>query len=164
NGPRLLRRTIEPLLPHAARLVRDHMREPMPDTLVRLARPGDFGPAVLEATGGNPSWWRTVLENESNRRTARIAAGTTLPMADGRVLVLLHITAMRQDDQIFPTLVHELVHAVQMSRPRTAADALARNRHHLGIERQSRRWLADHSASIGRDEEEAYRIEHLLAS
>ncbi|WP_371481972.1 hypothetical protein [Kitasatospora sp. NBC_00315] len=163
TGPRLLRRTVDRFLPEAARLVRDHMREPMPDTLVRLAHPGDFGPAVARATGGRPSWWRTVMENESQRRDAHIATGMTVPTADGRVLVLLHIAAMRQDGQLFPTLVHELVHAVQMSRPRTAADALARNRHHLGIERQSRRWLADHSASIGRDEEEAYRIEHLLA-
>ncbi|WP_035850662.1 hypothetical protein [Kitasatospora azatica] len=161
-GPRSLRRRIEPLLTGAADAVQRHMRERMPDTLVRLAGAGDFGPAVVEATGGTPRLWRQLWQGEQMRSTAHIATGMTLPTHDGRVLVLLHTEAMREDDQVMPTLVHEFAHAVQMGRPAVANAALARNRHHLGLGKQSRRWLADHNASVARDEDEAYRIENLL--
>ncbi|MFE0460741.1 hypothetical protein ACFW1A_15980 [Kitasatospora sp. NPDC058965] len=153
-GPRSLRRFIEPLLAPAALAVERHMRERMPDTLVRLA--------VVEATGGTPRLWRQLWQGEQMRSTAHIATGMTLPTHDRRVLILLHAAAMREDDQVMPTLVHEFVHAVQMGRPATAFDALARNRHHLGLGKQSRRWLSDHNESIARDEDEAYRIENLL--
>ncbi|MEU8511613.1 hypothetical protein AB0C76_08510 [Kitasatospora sp. NPDC048722] len=163
TGPYFLRRRTARLLPEAARLVTAHMRETMPPTLVRLAHPSQFGPLVVEATGGNPTRWRALRENQHLRRTAHIATGLTVPTHDGQTLVLLHTAALRDDDQLFPTLIHELVHAVQMGRP-TAADTLARNRHHLGLEHRSRRWLADHDDAIARDEDEAYRIEHLLAA
>ncbi|WP_371497650.1 hypothetical protein OG871_17035 [Kitasatospora sp. NBC_00374] len=164
DGPYFLRRTVARLLPDAVHLVQRHMRETMPTTLVRLAHPSAFGPAVAEATGGAPTWWRATREREHHRRAARDAQGLTVPTADGGALVLLHTAAMRDRDEILPTLVHELVHVVQMGRPATAADALARNRHHLGLEHRSRRWLADHDTAITRDEEEAYRIEHLLTA
>ncbi|PBC76160.1 hypothetical protein BX265_0863 [Streptomyces sp. TLI_235] len=164
DGPYFLRRTVTRLLPRAAHLVESHMRESMPATLVRLAHPADFGRAVVESVGGTPSWWRAAKEREHHRRTARDAQGLTVPTAEGTVLVLLHIAAMDDRDQLYPTLVHELVHAVQMGRPATAADTLARNRHHLGLEHRSRRWLATHDASIARDEDEAYRIEHLITA
>ncbi|GAA5014459.1 hypothetical protein [Kitasatospora paranensis] len=164
DGPYLLRRAVTRLLPHAALRVESHMRERMPATLVRLAHPADFGRAAVESVGGTPTWWRAAKEREHHRRIARDAQGLTVPTAHGTVLVLLHIAAMRDRAQLHPTLVHELVHAVQMGRTATAADTLARNRHHLGLEHRSRRWLADHDEAIARDEDEAYRIEHLLTA
>ncbi|MGW4897137.1 hypothetical protein ACWEQL_33475 [Kitasatospora sp. NPDC004240] len=163
-GPYLLRRRTARLLPEAAALVTGHMREPMPPTLVRLTHPGQWGPAVIRATGGDPTWWRAMRETQHLRRTAHESTGMTVPTHDGHALVLLHADAVRNEGQLLPTLVHELVHAVQMGRPATAAGTLARNRHHLGLDRQSHRWLADHDAAIARDETEAYRLEHLLAA
>ncbi|GGQ66205.1 hypothetical protein [Kitasatospora griseola] len=163
EGPYFLRRKVARLLPDAARTVQRHMGEAMPPTTVRLAHPSEFGPAVLAAADASAGLWRTTLVNTLHRRAAREAQGMTVPTHDGGALVLLHIAAVRDPDQLHTVLVHELVHAVQMGRPSIAANALARTRHALGIEHRDRRWLADHDASVDRDEDEAYRIERLLS-
>lgn len=164
GGPFFLRRQADKLLPAAVDAVQSHMRETVPATTVRFVHASGFASAVIEATGGRPSLLNTARNWNHQRTVAREATGMTLPTHQGPVLVLLHTPAVRDREQLWPTLVHELVHAVQMGRPGIADQVLDAHRHDLGLGRQSRRWLADYDQLVTAHETEAERVEHLLAA
>lgn len=163
GGPYFLRRHTDKLLPAAVNAVQSHMRETIPATIVRFTHASGFASAVVESIGERPTLWHTARNWQHQRTVAREATGMTLPSHTGTVLVLLHTPAVRDRDQLWPTLVHELVHAVQMGRPGIAEQVLEAHRHDLGLGRQSRRWLADYDRLVLGHEDEACRVEKILA-
>ncbi|WP_424891177.1 hypothetical protein [Streptomyces sp. XH2] len=83
----------------------------------------------------------------------------------GEGLLLLVNAEAHKDDlaEVNVTLVHELVHAVQLSAPGARAVRQAQIRSNYGIERFSRREAEAANRAIDRDEEQARSLERLAA-
>ncbi|MFF5445461.1 hypothetical protein [Streptomyces sp. NPDC012888] len=140
----------------AAALVQQRMREPMPATRIVVAKEGNCPLALIEnyrATLGTELW--------PPARPATDYMGITTVSPDGALIVINadeHDGSLRQLDE---TLVHELVHAVQLGRPGKRDEELRGVRHNFGLERMRIRsaWKQNRATRI--DEREAQALEYL---
>ncbi|MEW1803224.1 hypothetical protein ACIGO7_35410 [Streptomyces virginiae] len=145
---------IEAVADQAAHLVERKMRE-------------DLGPArviVSDGFGTEDFVRRHEQQLIGARRPARLTDsepfGRTTIDSRG-VLVLVNAEACGMTKELDITLVHELVHAVQLSRPEGRQLALQRIRNNHKTDRLS--WSAAFTANrrVAADEREARRYEHL---
>lgn len=165
--PRAAATRARQLAPAAAREVERHFGR-LPRTRMVLTGNSD-GIAVLaleaettlvpEVTGrAKTKWLRTA------RRNARGVFGHTLLDPQGGILVLIDLPHCESAGELPATLVHELIHAWQLSRPGVREAHLQHMRHEFGIEPMPRRDARAHARLIERHEKEAHRLEAQLAS
>ncbi|MDI5964841.1 hypothetical protein [Streptantibioticus silvisoli] len=124
-----------PMVRRARAAVADALGEPVPECTVLL------GSRALAACILSPNYWSLSGAREwlSTWWGDRRSYGQTITCAGGEDPVVMVHTTSRQ--HLWPTLVHELVHVVQAGRPDARRDD-----------------------TINADEDEAYRIEHLITT
>ncbi|MDI5965758.1 hypothetical protein [Streptantibioticus silvisoli] len=121
-----------PMVRRARAAVADALGEPVPECTVLL------GSRALASLILSPTYWTPGGAREWLRTwwDSRGCYGQTIGCTGGEdSLVIVHTAGRRH---LWPTLCHELVHVAQASRPGANPDA------------------------INADEDEAYRIEHLI--
>jgi hypothetical protein len=143
----------------AAQLVSQHMRARIDRTEVVVTTGLSAPDLLIEAHramfGHQPSIWK--LKN-----TPRSLYGITTLTKTG-VLVAINADRCQSKDEVNKTLVHELVHAAQLSRP-GARDVATRNlRNNYGIDRMSGREARAANRLVDADEREAEKLEHLAS-
>jgi hypothetical protein len=148
----------------AARAVQDRLGERVPPVRYELADRRQMADLWVSASG-----YRTepALRDRYYRHAywqARTSIGLTQLTPSGILVVLRSDKLRRSPEQLWPTLVHELVHAVQLARPGAADRWLAGELNNLGITQLSRREAREQNRQVDADEREAARIEAELAA
>lgn len=147
----------------AARAVQARLGERVPSVRYMLVNRREIADVYVSASGRQGSPKARDRYYRYGYRMARTALGLTVPTPAGIVVALRSDKLRRSPEQVWPTLVHELVHAVQFTRPGVVDEWLAGELHNLEIAPQSRRQVrADNRRQADR-EREAYRIEAELA-
>lgn len=98
-----------------------------------------------------------------SRRGARDAAGQTVLHENG-ILVLINLNGVRSRKEIAKTLVHELVHAWQLSKPAVRRDQLRYIRWGFDCGDMTPEEIRRHERLIDQHEREAERLETPLAT
>ena len=143
----------------AAQLVSRHMRTRIDDTEVVVTTSASAADLMIEAHramfGRQPAIWKL-------KSTSKNLCGITTITTTG-VLVVLNADRCQSTAVLNETLVHELVHAAQLSRP-GVRDVAARNlRNNYGIDRMSGRDARAANRQVDADEREAERLESLAS-
>lgn len=114
---------------------------------------------VPEVTGRAREKWLRLA-----RRNAQNIYGHTLLAPSGGTLVLIHTAKCQaRPGELATTILHELVHARQLSPASARADQLRYMRHEFGVAPLPRREVKAHARLIDQHEEEAHRLEAELA-
>lgn len=95
----------------------------------------------------------------SKRRSANIYGSTAL--AANGVLITINAGKHRDDLELDTTVIHELVHAVQLNRPGAREQRLAELRNNYGVEEMRRSDARKAIKAIKGDEKEARTFERL---
>ena len=163
-GYRATLRTAKHLAEEAVRIVDRAVPGRMPDVRVVLTSERSVAEVATAAEFKTAECTdkrvRTRTVREANR-SARDTAGRAIPLADGGVLVVINIDQHRNEAEFAITLVHELVHAMQLSRDGVRDRIVAALRHDLHVERLSRRQVREHERCLEQEEKEAYGVEYL---
>lgn len=145
---------IEAVTDQAARLVTRKMREGM----------GPLRVIVTDSVGIDDYILRNdeqlVGRSRTRRLTSKGPAGRTDISPDG-VLVVINAERCPADENLDVVLVHELVHAVQLSRPGAREEKLRHLRNNHGVEKLSWREAVGANWRVAADEREAGRLEYL---
>ena len=143
----------------AARLVSQHMGTRIDDTDVVVTTSASAADLMIDAHramfGRQPAIWK--LKN-----TPRSLCGTATITKSG-VLVVINADRCQSTAVLNETLIHELVHAAQLSRP-GGRDVAARNlRNNYGIDRMNGREARAANRQVDADEREAEKLESLAS-
>ncbi|MFF9688068.1 hypothetical protein [Streptomyces sp. NPDC014623] len=163
-GYRATLRTAKRLAEEAVRVVERAVPGRMPDVQVVLTSErhlADVTTAAEWETAGCTDKRVQARALRSAKRLARDTAGRAIPLADGGVLVVVNVDQHPNEATFAITLVHELVHAMQMSRKDVRERLIAGLRNDLGVEKQSRRLSREHERCLEAEEKEAYGAEYL---
>ncbi|SCD64421.1 hypothetical protein [Streptomyces sp. PpalLS-921] len=163
-GYRATLRTAKRLTEEAVRIVDRAVSGRMPDVQVVLTSERKLAEVATAAeweTAGCTDKRVQARALRSAKKLARDTAGRAIPMADGGVLVVVNVDQHPNEATFAITLVHELVHAMQISRKGVRDRLIAGLRHDLGVEKQSRRWDREHARCLEAEEKEAYGSEYL---
>ncbi|MDJ0463646.1 hypothetical protein [Streptomyces sp. H27-C3] len=165
-GRRDIVREAKYLAPLAARIVERSVPGRMPRVQVTVTTPRGLAELATSAetalVGDVDDRVRARALADANRH-ARGAAGRAVALPDGGVLLLLNAHQHRTADDVAVTLVHELTHAMQYSRPGVRERMIRDLRDGFGIEPQSRREDRESARRLRAEEKEAYRAEHLAS-
>ncbi|MFF7330658.1 hypothetical protein [Streptomyces sp. NPDC008150] len=157
-------RTAQRLTEEAMRLVARSVSGRMPDVEVILTDPRGLAElataADAELAGVLDSRTRTRVEKGA-RRALRDISACSIPRRDGRVLVLVNVDRHPTPALLAVTLVHQLVHAMQVSRPKVVDKVIASERDRFRVERMSSRARREFDRQLDEHEREAYSREHL---
>jgi hypothetical protein len=143
----------------AAQLVSQHMRIRIDHTEMVVTTGPSASDVLIEAHramfGHQPAIWKLKGMHRGDCGAAYInKAG---------VIVVINADRCQPRARLNETLVHELVHAAQFSRP-GGRDFIARNlRHNYGIDRMSGRDARDANRQVDADEREAEKFERLAS-
>lgn len=157
-------RAVQRLLPAAIEAVETHTGETVPPLTITIAgRPGMAMARLLGARQGRTRvrvaagfWWQEV-------RGAAGAIGIASATRTDRVLIGLNGPALRrQPAEVWPTLVHELVHAVQANRAGRREELLAGLDHNLRIAAMPDGAADIADAIVAVEEAEAYAVQYAL--
>ncbi|MFD6415007.1 hypothetical protein [Streptomyces sp. NPDC060194] len=165
-GHRDMLRDARTLAPLAAHVVGRAVPGRMPSVQITLTTPQ--GLAEL-AVGAEIALTGAVTSRARNRavtataRQARKSAGRAVPLPGDKVLILLNVRQHRTREDVAVTLVHELTHAMQFSRPGVRERIITDLRDDFGIHPQPRRAAREHARRLRDEEREAYAAEHLAA-
>ncbi|MFH9615425.1 hypothetical protein ACH4MM_17175 [Streptomyces pratensis] len=157
-------RTAKRLSEEAVRIVDRAVTGRMPDVKVVLTGERNLAKVATAAEWETAGCTDKRVQSRALRdakRLARETAGRAIPLADGGVLVVINVDQHPNEATFAITLVHELVHAMQMSRKGVRDRLIAGLRHDLGVEKQSRRWDREHERCLEAEEKEAYGSEYL---
>ncbi|MER7172641.1 hypothetical protein [Streptomyces mesophilus] len=165
-GHRHILREIQHVAPSAAELVRRSVRGRLPRTNIVLTTPQGLTELSVQTEiallGGTVTpKARTQAEREM-RWADRSVFGKAVLAPKGAVLVLLNARKVNHGNQVAPTLVHELVHAMQFTRPGITDLILAGLRDSYGLEPMLRRDERRYERQLKAHEDEAYRMEDRL--
>uniref|UniRef100_A0AAU3GVQ7 TIGR04338 family metallohydrolase n=1 Tax=Streptomyces sp. NBC_01401 TaxID=2903854 RepID=A0AAU3GVQ7_9ACTN len=163
-GYRSTLRTAKRLADEAVRVVNRAVAGRMPDVQVVLTGERDLAEVATAAeweTAGCTDKRVQARSLRAAKRLARDTAGRAIPLADGGVLIVVNVDQHPNEAVFALTLVHELVHAMQMSRKGVRDRLIAGLRHDLGVERMSRRLSREHDRLTEAEEKEAYGSEYL---
>ncbi|MFF7727672.1 hypothetical protein [Streptomyces sp. NPDC008001] len=165
SGRRTVRH-VETVAEQAKRLVEREMRacvrEPLTVAVTDTHGVWALAERAERESVGLPSTLGRVLAGYLHR-PAKPLFGRLSVSRDG-LLLLVNAEAHRGGlGEVNVTLVHELVHAVQLSAPGSRAARLAQIRSNYGVERFSRREARAANRAIARDEEQARALERLAA-
>ncbi|MDW4916939.1 hypothetical protein [Streptomyces californicus] len=163
-GYRATLRTAKRLTEEAARIVDRSVAGRMPDVKVVLT-----GERHLAEVSTAAEWESAGCTDKrvqaralrSAKKLARDTAGRAIPLAQGGVLIVINADQHPNEATFAITIVHELVHAMQMSRKGIRDRLVAGLRHDLGVEKQSRRWNREHERCLEAEENEAHGCEYL---
>lgn len=165
-GHRDVLREVRTVADPAARLVQQHVRGRLPRTEIVLTTPRGLAELDLKVAA------ELVREATPQARAQGLAAATAADRdlfgkvilnPHGGALVLLSAPKLHRCGQVAATVVHELVHAVQLNRFRARATQIRVLRHVLDVEPFSRREERAFNRQMDADEAEAYRIEALAS-
>lgn len=149
----------------AVRIVERSVRGSMPDVEIILSTAAGMAErglaAELQLAGGKVTAWNKSRARHEARRRAGEAAGRAIARPDGSVLILINTEQHANSAHLAVTLVHELIHAMQYSRPGVRERTIRDLRHELGVARQSRRQAREHERCVREEEREAYGKEYL---
>ncbi|WP_031100253.1 hypothetical protein [Streptomyces sp. NRRL S-15] len=163
-GYRATLRTAKRLAEEAVRVVDRAVAGRMPDVQVVLTSErclAEVATAAEWETAGCTDKRIQARALRSAKRLARDTAGRAIPLADGGVLVVVNVDQHPNEATFAITLVHELVHAMQMSRKGVRERLVAGLRHDLGVEPMPRRLYREHERLLESEEKEAYGSEYL---
>ncbi|MEU8547813.1 hypothetical protein AB0C81_12575 [Streptomyces roseoverticillatus] len=157
---------VEAVAEQAKRLVeremRARVREPLTITVTDTHGVWALSERAERESVGLPSTLGQVLLGYLHR-PAKPLLGRLSVSWDG-LLLLVNAEAHKGDlAEVNVTLVHELVHAVQLSAPGARDARLAQIRSNYGVQRFSRREAKAANRVIQRHEEQARVLEHLAA-
>jgi hypothetical protein len=143
----------------AAQIVSRYMRVQIDRTEVVVTTSGSASDLMIEAHrsmfGRQPSIWKL-------KSTPKHLCGIATITKAG-VLVIVNADRCQSKAELNTTLVHEVVHAAQLSRP-GARDVATRNlRNNYGIDRMNGREARAANRSVEADEREAEKLEHLAS-
>lgn len=159
-------RTVKEMLPSAIAAIEAHTGETVPPITLTIAGPHNLAISrALAAKSPGVTWRRLATYwRESLLADCKSAIGITAATRSDRVFIGLNGPKLRgAPREIWPTLIHELVHAVQIGRPGRRAEVLAGLDHNLGLVdlADGQAWAAEAVEAI--EEAEAYAIERALA-
>ncbi|SDK79536.1 hypothetical protein [Streptomyces indicus] len=165
-GHRHILREIQHVAPSAADLVTRNVRGRLPRVDIVLTTPQGMTELTvdteIQTVGGKVTpQARRKAANRISWNDRRIF-GKTVLAPKGAVLILINARRVNHGEQVAPTLVHELVHAVQFTRPGIADLLVAGLKNNFGIEPLSRRDVRRYEKQLKAHEDEAYRMEHRL--
>ncbi|MFF1394642.1 hypothetical protein ACFVZD_12600 [Streptomyces sp. NPDC058287] len=163
-GRRNILREAQHAAPSAADLVAHNVRGRLPRVEIVLTTPQGIGELTTRANSSLVPDASPQAVDKNRRilvRKARSVFGLTTATRNG-VLILLNVHKLPHSDLLAVTLVHELVHAMQFSRPGVMERHLDRVRHNLDIAPLSRRELRSLDRHMNAAEDEAYRMESAL--
>lgn len=164
-GQRRLQRDVARIAEQAATLVQARCGR-LPQ--VRLTLTHERGLAQLAAADDaafapGASLLSKVRQARGHRRGARGAFAITVLNPAGGIHIIVNVAQAEAAGELAVTVLHELVHAVQLSAP-GARELHIRDIHHAyGVSRWSRREERDYNALVDRREAEARGLEHLAA-
>ncbi|NGO76770.1 hypothetical protein G6045_14000 [Streptomyces sp. YC504] len=165
-GHRHILREIQHVAPTAADLVTRNVRGRLPRLEIVLTTPQGMNELTVNtqiATIGGK-----VTPQARSKAARRLmwedhrVFGRTVLAPKGAVLILINARKVNHGEQVAPTLVHELVHAVQFTRPGIADLIIAGLKNNYGIEPLTRRDVRRYDRQLKAHEDEAYRMEHRL--
>ncbi|MGW0310234.1 hypothetical protein [Streptomyces flavidovirens] len=157
-------RTAKHLAEEAVRVVERAVPGRMPDVQIILTSERGMAEVATSSeveAAGNVDKRVQARALRAATRTARDTAGRTVPLVDGGVLVVINVDQHPNEATFAITLVHELVHAMQLSRKGVRERLVSGLRHDLGVERLSRRQSREHDRCLKQEENEAYGAEYL---
>lgn len=157
-------RDVKRLLPAAVDAVEAHLAALVPPlTVVIAGRPGLATAQVLTArVPGIKARRATAFWLETWREARGSLAYTSVTRTD-RVLIGLHAPALaKARHEVWPTLVHELVHAVQINRPGRRAELQAGLDNDLRIADAPAHLRHAMDAIVAIEEAEAYQVQYQL--
>lgn len=163
-GYNATQRTAKRLAEEAVRIVDRAVPGRMPDVQIILAKERGMAEVATAAefeTAGCTDKRVQARALRAANRLARDAAARAVPLADGGALIVINIDQHRNEADFAITLVHELVHAMQLSRKGVRDRLVAGLRNDLGVEKQSRRQVREHERCLEAEEKEAYGAEYL---
>ncbi|MFF7023026.1 hypothetical protein ACFY97_18735 [Streptomyces klenkii] len=150
-------------LPKAISAVEAYLAVRVPAVTVVVAGRTGLATWSLRALGGRGDararrqYWREEFAE------AATVYGYTTVMTSGRALIGLYARPRRkQPETVFPTLVHELVHAVQLDRPGRRDERRQMQDRRLGLVEHPMGLVMAMSALQTLDEGEAYAVQHAL--
>ncbi|RFU83276.1 hypothetical protein DY218_28635 [Streptomyces triticagri] len=166
-GHRSVLRAIQDAAPLAADLVRTSVPGRLPHTEIILTTPSGVTDLTIraaeQALGRRITPQARAEAEREMRRNDRRNYGSTVLARRGTVVILLNARKLTDPQHLGATLVHELVHAMQFTRP-GIHDLLVKGlRNNYGIEPLSRRDVRAYERQLDAHEEEAYRMEAALA-
>ncbi|WSE17174.1 hypothetical protein OG518_29670 [Streptomyces sp. NBC_01397] len=163
-GRRNILREAQHAAPSAADLVARNVRGRMPRVEIVLTTPQGMGELNARAESALVPGASPRAVDKSRRmvaRDSRRSSGLTMPTRNG-ALVLLNVHQHPHPGLLAVTLVHELVHVMQLSRPGVRELYLNYVRHALDVAPMSRRELRFFERHMAAEEDEAYRMESAL--
>lgn len=157
-------REVKRLIPAAIEAVEAHMGETVPPLTIVIANPVGMAIARVLAAKDERSTWRQAFALwRDTVQDCRSEIGVTTSTRTDRVLIGLYGAKLRwAPKEIWSTLVHELVHAVQNARPGRHAEMQANLDHNWGLVTLSASHCHVLDAVTAIEEAEAYAIERAL--
>ncbi|MFE7120841.1 hypothetical protein ACFU99_35975 [Streptomyces sp. NPDC057654] len=154
------------LAPAATALVAGAVPGRMPPVEITVTGPRGLAELAVAAEvalagGAAPELRADALRDHG--RLARSAAGCAVALPGGGVRILLVGRAHRGIEDVAATLVHELVHAMQFSRPGVRQRIVRDLRDAYGVAPQSPQAAREHLRLIDEEEAEAYAAERLAS-
>lgn len=151
-------RQVKAVLPKAVDAVESHLVAEVPPLTVVIAGRLGMTTAQILAAG-----WRAVAAGwRDTWREDRDSIACTSVTHTDRILIALNSRALRTPEEVWPTLVHELVHAVQMTRTGRREELRAILDHNLRITAMPDGLRHVMEAVTAIEEAEAYAIEAAL--
>lgn len=159
-------RAVKEMLPSAIAAVEAHMGETVPPLTITIAGPHGMAAARLLTIKDQHTTWRQLARywKQSLFYDCKSAVGVTAVTRGDRVFIGLNGPKLRwAPREIWSTLIHELVHAVQAGRPGRRVEELARLDHALEVADLAAGHLWASEAVEAIEEAEAYAVERVLA-
>ena len=157
-------RAVQDLIPAGIAAVEERLGEEAPDLIIVIGGPAHFATTRLLNSGWRRARFDHALKFWAHCRTvAQHADGMTAPTRSRTVLIGIDARLSAYPAELWPTIVHELVHAVQHTRPgrhddwQTALD----NDLRISALPDGMRHAVDAVTAV--EEAEAYAVQHALA-
>jgi hypothetical protein len=157
-------RQVRDLIPAGIDAVEGSLGERVPDLIVTIGGPAHFATTRLLTSG----WRKARFDHAAKfwaycRNLARCADGMTAPTRSDKVLIGLSSGLAGFPAEVWPTIVHELVHTVQHTRPGRRDDwqTVLDNDLRISALPDGMRHAVDAITAI--EEAEAYAVQHALA-
>jgi hypothetical protein len=158
-------RQVKAVLPEAVAAVEQYMGAVVPPLTVVVAGRTGLATAGLMASGTRgASRGAMVAQWRNMRSTAGQVLGYTSATRTDRVLVAVNGRALKSwpREEVRVVIVHELVHAVQITRPGRRQERQAEADHALGIVEAPDGLIDGRNAIRAIEEAEAHIVEHAL--